>query len=114
MYYRFRCLRLKGNWYLIYSALRGAERERVGRNRQPSAVIMDAQSVKTVEESACTCGFDGHKRIEGRKQHLLVDLLGLTITAYVTPADTSDSAGARRLLAGLAPLVPRLTKIWAD
>jgi putative transposase len=38
----------------------------------------------------------------------------LPITAYVTPADVSDPAGARRLLAGLAPLVPRLTKIWAD
>ncbi len=114
VFYHFRRLRLKGSWYLIYSALREAFREREGRNPQPSAAIMDAQSVKTVEESAGICGFDGYKRIKGRKRHLLVDTLGLPITAYVTPADMSDPAGARCLLAGLAPLVPRLSKIWAD
>src|SRR5258708_28666313 len=48
------------------------------------------------------------------KRHLLVDTLGLPIAVYVTPADLSDPAGARKLLAGLAPLVPRLKKIWAD
>ena len=99
---------------MIYSTLRGAFRERVGRNPQPSAAIMDAQSVKPVEESAGICGFDGYKRVKGRKRHLLVDTLGLPITADVTPADVSDPVGACRLLAGLAPLVPRLAKIWAD
>jgi putative transposase len=44
----------------------------------------------------------------------LVDTLGLPIAVYVTPADVSDPAGAHRLLAGLASLVPRLKKIWAD
>ena len=48
------------------------------------------------------------------KRHLLVDTLGLPIAVYVTSADLSDPAGARKLLAGLAPLVPRLKKIWAD
>src|SRR5215813_4177354 len=50
--YHFRRLRLKGTWFRLMTALRGVERERVGRNAQPSAAIMDAQSVKTVEESA--------------------------------------------------------------
>lgn len=75
---------------------------------------MDAQSVKTVEESACISGFDAHKHVKGRKRHLLVDTLGLLISIYVTPADVHDTRGARCLLAGLAPLVPRLKKIWAD
>jgi putative transposase len=75
---------------------------------------MDAQSVKTVEESAGISGFDGHKCIKGRKRHLLVDTLGLPIAVYVTPADLSDPAGAHRLLAVFAPLVPHLKKIWAD
>lgn len=75
---------------------------------------MDAQSVKTVEESACISGYDGHKCVKGRKRHVLVDTLGLPIAVYVTPADVSDPAGARKLLAGLAPLVPNLKKIWAD
>ena len=75
---------------------------------------MDAQSIKTVEESAGICGFDAHKHVKGRKRHILVDPLGLLLSVYVTPADFHDTRGARCLLAGLAPLLPRLTKIWAD
>jgi putative transposase len=114
VYYHFRRLRLKGTWYRLFTALRGAFRERVGRNAQPSAAIMDAPSVKTVEESAGVCGYDAHKHIKGRKRHILVDTLGLPLSIYVTPADVHDTRGARCLLAGLAPLVPRLKKIWAD
>jgi len=110
----FRRWRLKGNWHQLFTALRAAERKRVGRNTEPSAAIMDSQSVKTVEESASICGFDAHKHIKGRKRHLLVDTLGLPLSVYVTPADMHDTRGARYLLAGLAPLVPRLKKIWAD
>ena len=75
---------------------------------------MDAQSVKTVEESARISGYDGHKRVKGRKRHLLVDTLGLPISIAVTSAGAHDTVGAWRLLAGLKPLVPRLAKIWAD
>jgi putative transposase len=70
--------------------------------------------VKTVEESAGISGFDAHKRVKGRKRHLLVDTLGIPISIYVTPADTHDTKGARCLLAGLKYFVPRLKKIWAD
>jgi putative transposase len=75
---------------------------------------MDSQSVKTVEESEGIRGFDGGKLVKGRKRHLLVDTLGLPIAWYVTPADMSDTQGARWLLGGLAYFVPRLKKIWAD
>jgi len=75
---------------------------------------MDSQSVKTVEESSGISGYDGHKRVKGRKRHLLVATLGLLLAIYVTPADVSDPVGARKPLAGLAPFVPRLRKIWAD
>jgi putative transposase len=91
-----------------------AERQRVGRCPQPTAAIVDAQSVKTVEESAPISGYDGHKRIKGRKRHLLVDSLGLPLSVSVTPAGVHDQAGARCLLAGLCSFVPRLKKIWAD
>jgi len=86
----------------------------VGRNAHPSAAIIDAQSVKTVEESASISGFDAHKHVKGRKRHLLVDTLGLPLAIYVSPADMHDSQGARRLLAGLKWFVPRLRTIWAD
>ena len=70
--------------------------------------------MKTVEESAGICGYDAHKHSKGRKRHLLVDTLGLPLSIYVMPADMHETKGARCLLAGLAPLVPRLKKIWAD
>ncbi len=114
VYYYFRRFRLDGLWAGVLAALRQAERVRVGRNPQPSAAIMDAQSVKTVEESARISGYDGHKRVKGRKRHVLVDTLGLPVSISVTPADVHDQVGARCLLAGLKPLVPRLQKIWAD
>ena len=114
VFYHFRRFRLQGKWHLLYTALHRAERERVGRHPDPSAAIMDSQSVKTVEESARIRGYDAHKCVKGRKRHLLVDTLGLPIACYVTPADLSDPQGARRLLAGRTYFVPRLKKIWAD
>jgi putative transposase len=114
VFYHFRRFRLTGRWHLLYTALHRAERERLGRHPDPSAAIMDSQSVKTVEESACICGYDAHKCVKGRKRHLLVDTLGLPIACYVTPADVHDTVGARKLLGGLAYFVPRLQKIWTD
>jgi putative transposase len=84
------------------------------RSRQRRSYDLDTQSMKTVEESAPISGYDGHKNLKGRKRHLLVDSLGLPLSVYVTPADVQDRAGARCLLAGLKPLVPRLKKIFSD
>jgi len=114
VYSHFRRFRLKGNWDRLFTHLRTAQRERVGKNAAPSAAIRDSQSVKTVEESACICGFDTHKHVKGRKRHLLVDPVGLPLSVSVSPADMHETLGARRLLAGLAPFVPQLKKIWAD
>lgn len=114
VFYHFRRFRLQGPWHLLYTALHRAERERVGRHADPSAAIMDSQSVKTVEESARIRGYDAHKCVKGRKRHLLVDTLGLPLASYVTPAEVHDTVGARKLLGGLAFFVPRLKKIWAD
>jgi putative transposase len=114
VYYHWRQFCRTGLWTCLYRALREAERRRVGRDPHPSAAIMDAQSVKTVEESGRIRGYDAHKCVKGRKRHLLVDTLGLPLSFYVTPANVHDTFGARCLLAGLKYFVPRLTKIWAD
>jgi putative transposase len=88
--------------------------EQGGQDHQPTAAIMDSQSVKTVEESAQPSGYDAHKNIKGRKRHFLVDTLGFPLSVYVTAADVQDRVGAQCLLGGLKPFVPRLKKIWAD
>ncbi len=105
---------MSGLWHCIFVVLRAAERKRVGKEPDASAAIMDSQSIKITEEGAGSNGYDAHKNVKGRKRHLLVDTLGLPLAAYVTPGDAHDRGGARLLLAGLGPLVPRLKKIWAD
>jgi len=85
VYYHWRQFCRTGLWTCVYRALREAERRRVGRNPDPSAAIMDAQSVKTVEESGHIRGYDAHKCVKGRKRHLLVDTLGLPLSFSVTP-----------------------------
>ncbi len=105
---------MNGLWHLILKELHAAERKRVGKDPQPTAAIMDSQSVKTVEESARISGYDAHKNLKGRKRHLLVDTLGLPLSIYVSSADVQDRVGAQCLLAGMKALLPRLKKIWAD
>src|SRR5215203_4248459 len=114
VYYHFRRFRSSGLWHLILKELHAAERKRAGKDPQPTAAIIDSQSVKTTEESAHPSSYDAHKNVKGRKLHLLVDTLGLPLSIYVTSADVQDRVGARLLLAGLGPLVPRLKQIWAD
>jgi putative transposase len=74
---------------------------------------MDNQSVKTTEAGGLR-GYNHHKRVKGRKRHLLVDTEGLLVACAVSGAETSDQAGARRLWAGLRPLQPRLALVWGD
>ena len=114
VYYHFRRFRLSGLWHRLFKVLHAAERKRVGKAPQPTVAIIDSQSVKSVEESAHPSGYDAHKNVKGRKRHLLVDALGLSLSVYVTSADAQDRVGAQCLLAGLKPLLPRLQKIWAD
>lgn len=84
-YYHFRQFGRTGIWTRLWWALRDTERRRVGKNPHPSAAIMDAQSVKTVGESARISGYDAHKYVKGRKRHLLVDILGLPTPSVSRP-----------------------------
>src|ERR671932_40523 len=88
VYYHFRRFRLRGLWFLILKALRAAERKRVGKDPQPTAAIIDSQSVKTVEESAHPSGYDAHKNVKGRKRHLLWWMPWVFRSGFTSPQRT--------------------------
>ena len=94
-------------------------RERVrlceGRTAEPSAAIIDSQSVKAAETvGAGSRGYDAGKKINGRKRHIAVDTLGLLLCVLVTAASVQDRDGARPLLGMLAGACRRVRLIWAD
>jgi putative transposase len=92
------------------------EQARVAAARAPcpSVVIMDGQSVKTTERGGVR-GFDAHKRVKGRKPHILVDTLGIPIACRVEPADISDRRGRSSPAPWLIVLsFPRIRTVFAD
>lgn len=110
---RFRRWRDEGAWERINTALRVQARVRVGREPTPRAAILDSQSAKTTEKGGPR-GDDGGKQVTGRKRRLLVDTVGCLLKARVHPADETDAAGAKALLAGLAEVSLRWSLIWGD
>lgn len=113
VYHYFRLWRVQGLWEKLHAALYAAVRSKAGRDPNPSAAIIDSQSVKTTVVGGPR-GYDGGKKINGRKRHVLVDTQGLIIRALVHPADLADRDGAKLLLAPLQDQLPRLQHIWAD
>jgi putative transposase len=102
-----------GTWTRIHDKLRELVRGEAGRESEPSAAIMDSQSVKTTEVGGPK-GYDAAKKVTGRKRHLLVDTMGLILLVIVHPADVQDRDGATSLLSLLVGRFPRLQLIWAD
>jgi transposase len=107
-----------GVWADIADRLRGRVRAAAGRDPEPSAGIIDSQSVHESAEGvvpSATSGFDGHKKVNGRKRHLMTDTMGLLITVAVSPASVLDRNGAVVLLLRAAARGRgRLAKIWGD
>ena len=97
--------------------IRAQVRAAAGRNPEPSAGVVDSQSVAESAEGvvpAATSGFDGHKRVNGRKRHILTDTLGLLIAVAITAANIQDRDGAVALVRKARARGRRLALIWAD
>ncbi|OZM69864.1 IS5/IS1182 family transposase, partial [Amycolatopsis antarctica] len=84
-----------------------------GRDPQPSAAVLDSQSVRSCEGGEAI-GYDAGKRVRGRKRHLLVDTCGLVLRAMVHSASVQDRAGAKRVLTGIRDLFPLIGLVWVD
>lgn len=115
VYAFFRRWRDQGLVGELHDRLRGRCRTEAGRDTEPTAGIVDSQSVKAAATvHADSRGFDGGKLVNGRKRHIVTDTLGLLLTVLVTGADATDRAAAHTLLTRIRARHRRIRLIWAD
>ena len=114
VYYHYHKWCRNGTWEMVNTALREQVRQAAGREAQPSLAIIDSQSVKTTEVGG-EHGFDGAKKVNGRKRHILVDTMGNLLKVLSHAANIGERAGAEELLLQIPEqLWQRLEKILAD
>jgi transposase len=113
VYHVFRAWTRDHTWAAINDVLRACVRRQGGRRDEPTAAVLDSQSVKS-DGHGGEVGYDAGKRIRGRKRHLLVDTLGLVLGVSVTPASCPEREGAQTVLEPVAGWLTRLRRLWVD
>ncbi len=114
-YYYFALWRDDGTDQVIHDLLRCQAREKAGRAEDPTAVVLDTQSIRAANHvPAATTGKDAGKRVPGRKRGLAVDVLGLIVAVAVVAASVTDNAIGVKLLDEVLTHAPTVTKAWVD
>jgi len=115
VYHYFRTWNRDGTLTALHAGLREQIRQAEGRYVEPSAAILDSQSVRAAETVARSSrGFDAGKKVNGRKRHIAVDTTGLLLVVLVTGAGVQDRHAARLLLWALAGCFTRISMVWVD
>lgn len=114
VYYYFAKWKKDGTWEIMHEALVEKLRKKEGRNEDPTAAIIDAQSVKSTLVGAENKGFDAGKKIKGIKRHILVDTLGYILAIVVQGADVQDRDGAIDVFEKMVESWKKIIKVFAD
>ena len=113
MYGVFRNWQRNGTWQQVHDRLREMVRKSDGKKPTPTVAIIDSQSVRSAEGGEQR-GFDGGKKVTGRKRHIAVDSLGLLLVAVVHSANFQDYEGGHFVLNGIKDRFKRLKVVFAD
>ena len=118
VYYYYRRWQRKGIWQSLNQVLREKCRQKMGKAKQATVAIADSQSVETTEKRGEVYGFDGGKKVKGRKRQILVDSLGLLIKVVVAEANGSErvlaATALMQLLEEEPELVEKIELLWVD
>lgn len=115
VHYYFKLWEKNGKWQMINLGLLKNYREKEGKAPEPTTFIIDSQSIKNSERGVQDKGFDGHKKIKGRKRHVATDSNGRLLSCIVGPANEHDLKAGKRLIEKVMGLdLPNVKFVVAD